>query len=100
MPNVEILTRQTVTTNIQLVVDLQFPPVENADETIRYGHIGHIELKGVDDEGNTAGRIVIGHDETPDSVRYALVAVLLAHAGTIGALCGTTIDLTPVQYEE
>jgi hypothetical protein len=99
MPTIEIKKALATIKEIQVIPECSFPPVTvDAEGTVRYGTIKHIEFKGNDEDGNPSGNVYFYHDELPDELKADLVTVLLKHLPALASSIGATVDLTPTAY--
>lgn len=99
MPKIEVKKAQTDCRKLQVIIDLDFPPrTIDAEGTVTYGQISHVESKGVDADGNQAGNVYWYHDEIPTETKQKLVGVLLSDLPALLATGGVSVDLTPTEY--
>jgi hypothetical protein len=99
MPTIEVKKPLATIKEIQVIPECSFPPVTvDAEGTVRYGTIKHIEFKGNDEDGNPSGNVYFYHDELPDELKVDLVTVLLKHLPTLASSIGATVDLTPTPF--
>lgn len=99
MPTIEVKKAQVDCKDLQLIVELTFPPKTLADGSVTYGRITNLESKGVDADGNQAGNVYWDHDEIFQIIKQKLIGVLLQEAPAQLATGGVSIDLTPTPFE-
>lgn len=101
MPTIEVKKALADIKSWEFVARGPVPPViTGADGTVKYGTIGHVEYKGLDEDGNPAGNAYFFHDDCSDEFKADLIAVLLKHLPLQAAEIPATFDMTPTPYTE
>ena len=99
MPTIEVRKAQAECKQLQVIIDLSFPPETiDAEGTVTYGKISHVESKGLDVDGGQAGNVYWYHDEIPDATKQKLVGILLTDLPALLQTAGINVDLTPTEY--
>ena len=100
MPTIEVKKAQTDCKQLQVIIDLAFPPkTVDSEGTVSYGKISHVESKGVDADGNAAGNVYWYHDEVPAETKAKLVGILLTDLPPLLATAAINVDFTPTPFE-
>ena len=99
MPTIEQKKPLADIRNVQVILECSLPPVTtDAEGTVRYGEVKHVEFKGVDVDGVQAGNVYFYHDELPEQLKADLVTVLLTHLPTLANEIGATFTFTPTPF--
>jgi hypothetical protein len=99
MPTIEVKKPLATIKDIQVILECSLPPVTlDAEGTVKYGTVKHVEFKGTDVDGNQAGNVYFNHDELPDQLKADLVTVLLTHLPGLATEISATFDFTPTEF--